>query len=314
MDGDDRRHHQYGQPPTYQVPSSTPANPTLHMPPPAHATERYAQAAVRTDASRSSLSRPQATGFGAYGYAEQQYPASALQGGAMQGVEMQFSPGYVQDSSRPHAGTMQQQVPQQQYTTYGQSVMMQAPPPSHAYDSLPHYQQRQSAAIEVLADRFGEPSYLPSNVQGGMTPAQYLTSQPEQVAFQQQLHQARPDPAQRHPQHAGPIPMSDHQYSDDTQAKVLAADTLEDEKRQYQHQLALTFEAIRAGKVNEASEKLMQVSRWLLSSVVALGEFSQLPKTNVRWSNKFQDFILMTLKNMTLDSNYGETLISVGKL
>lgn len=282
MDGDDRRHHQYGQPQSYQVPSSAPANPTLHMPPPAHATERYAQASARTDTSRSSLSRPQATGFGAYGYAEQQYPASALQGGAMQGVEMQFSPTYVQDSSRPHAGTMQQQVPQQQYSAYGQNVMLQAAPTSNVYDSVPHFQQRQSAAIEVLADRFGEPSYLPSNVQGGMAPAQYLTSQPEQVAFQQQLHQARPVPTQRNPQHAGTIPMSEHQYPEDTQAKTLAADNLEDEKRQYEHQLAMTFEAIRVGKVNEASEKLMQISRWLLSSVVALGELSQLHRTNIK--------------------------------
>ena len=68
--------------------------------------------------------------------------------------------------------------------------------------------------------------------------------------------------------------MSEQQYSEDTQATTSAVDTLEDEKHQYQQQLRLTFEAIRGGKVNEASEKLMQISRWLLSSVVALGEIN----------------------------------------
>lgn len=270
MDGDDRRHHQYGPPQRYQVPSSAPATPAHHMPPPATATERYAQSPARADTSRSLLSRPQPSGYSGYGFPEQQYAASALQGGAMQGVEMQYSPSYIQDPSRSH--TMQQQAPQQQYSAYGQNVMMQPAPPSNVYDAVPHYQQRQSAAIEVLSDRFGDPSYLPSTAQGGMAPPQYMTSQSEQVAFQQQLQRSRPVPVQRDPQHSGAVPINEQQYVEDTQPTTSTADTLEDEKRQYQQQLRMTFEAIRAGKVNEASEKLMQISNWLLSSVVALGE------------------------------------------
>lgn len=149
--------------------------------------------------------------------------------------------------------------------------MMQPAPPSNVYDAVPHYQQRQSAAIEVLSDRFGDPSYLPSTAQGGMAPPQYMTSQSEQVAFQQQLQRSRPVPVQRDPQHSGAVPINEQQYVEDTQPTTSTADTLEDEKRQYQQQLRMTFEAIRAGKVNEASEKLMQISNWLLSSVVALG-------------------------------------------
>jgi hypothetical protein len=246
------------------------------MPPPSHVIERYAQPPARADTSRSSLSRPQASGFGGYGFTEQQYPATALQGGAMQGVEMQYSPSYGPDPSRTHTGPMQQQASQQSYAAYGQNVMMQPAPPPSLYDSVPHYQQRQSAAIEVLADRFGDQSYLPSAVQGGMAPHQYLTSQPEQGAFQPQLQQPRPLPAQRDPPHTGTTTMSEQRYSEDIQATTSAVDTMEDEKRQYQQQLRLTFEAIRGGKVNEASEKLMQISRWLLSSVVALGEINLL--------------------------------------
>lgn len=185
---------------------------------------------------------------------------------------MQYSPSYVPDPSRTHAGPMQQQAPQQSYAAYGQNVMMQPAPPPSIYDSVPHYQQRQIAAIEVLADRFGDQSYLPSTVQAGIAPHQFLTSQPEQGAFQQHHQQPRPLPAQRDPPHSVTTTMSEQQYSEDTPATTSAVDNMEDEKRQYHQQLRLTFEAIRGGKVNEASEKLMQISRWLLSSVVTLGE------------------------------------------
>jgi hypothetical protein len=157
---------------------------------------------------------------------------------------MQYSPGYVQDPSRTHTGTMQQQASQQSYAGYGQNVMLQPAPPPNVYETMPHYQQ----------------------------PHQYLTSQPEQVAFQQQLQQPRPLPAQRDPPHSADLSMGEQQYPDDSQATASAIDTMEDEKRDYQQQLRMTFEAIRAGKVNEASEKLMQISHWLLSHVVALGK------------------------------------------
>lgn len=218
------------------------------------------------------MSRSHASGYGGYGFAEQQYPAAALQGGAIQEVEMQYSPGYVQDPSRTHPGTMQHQSSQQSYAGFGQNVMLQPAPPPNVYETMPQYQQRQTAAIEVLTDRFGDPSYLPSSVQAGMAPHQYLTSQPEQVAFQQQLQQPRPLPAQRDPPHTADLSMSEQQYPEDSQATASAIDTMEDEKRDYQQQLRLTFEAIRAGKVNEASEKLMPISHWLLSHVVVLGK------------------------------------------
>lgn len=192
----------------------------------------------------------------------------------MQGVDMQYSPNYAQDPARHHP--MQQQVPQQQYTAYGQNVIMQPAPPSNVYDTVPQYQQRQSATIEVLTDRFGDPSYLPSAVHGGMAPPPYMTSQPEQVAFQQQLQQPRPVAGQRDPQQTGSMSSSEQPYTGDTQPTASAAESLEDEKRLYQQQLRMIFEAIQAGKVNEASEKLMQISHWLLSHVAPLGKLPSL--------------------------------------
>lgn len=201
---------------------------------------------------------------------------------------MQYSPGYVQDPSRTHTSSMQQQSSQQPYAGYGQNVMIQPAPPPNVYDSIPNYQQRHNAAIEVLADRFSDQSYLPSTVQGGMAQHQYLTSQPEQVAFQQQLQHPRPVPAQRDPPHAATIAMSEQQFPEDTQATTSAIDTMEGEKRQYQQQLRLTFEAIRGGKLNKASEGLMQISRWLLSSVVALGKSTFCGELNLPFLTIFR--------------------------
>lgn len=182
---------------------------------------------------------------------------------------MQYSPSYVHD---PRPQPMQQQVQQQQYTPYGQNVMMQPTPPQSVYEPVPQFQQRQTAAIEVLTDRFGNPSYLPSNVQGNMTPSQYMTSQPEQVAFQSQLPQSRPTTGQTDPQHSSAMSVTEQHYPEDTQPTTSVPDTLEEDKQKYQQQLSMIFGAIRAGKVNEACEKLVQISHWLLSSVVALGE------------------------------------------
>lgn len=46
----------------------------------------------------------------------------------------------------------------------------------------------------------------------------------------------------------------------------------EDGRRQYDQQLKATFDAIQAGRVTEASEKLRVVTEWLVGSVRALGE------------------------------------------
>lgn len=183
---------------------------------------------------------------------------------------MQYSPTYVQDPSRSQ--TLQQQAPQQQFASYA-NVMMPTTPAHNVYESIPQYQQRQSAAIEVLTDRFGNPSYLPSTGQGGMVPSQYMTSQPDQGTFQQQLQQPRMAAVQPEVQQPSAVTMSDQQYPEETQPTTSTApDALQDEQRQYQEQLKMTFRAIKAGKVNEASEKLTELSRWLLSSAAALGK------------------------------------------
>ena len=53
---------------------------------------------------------------------------------------------------------------------------------------------------------------------------------------------------------------------------VPASDNMEEAFTRYQQQLKMAFEAISAGRVAEASEGIMNLSRWLLSNVAKLGE------------------------------------------
>lgn len=46
----------------------------------------------------------------------------------------------------------------------------------------------------------------------------------------------------------------------------------EEGRRQYDQQLRSAFDAIHAGRVSEASEKLRMVTEWLVGSIRALGE------------------------------------------
>lgn len=145
------------------------------------------------------------------------------------------------------------------------------------YDPAPHFQQRQAAAVEVLSTQFGVPQYhLPSNEHSTVgVPApqsQYVTSQAEQQVYAQQI------PASRSaiPQSYAPVPPEypsfEQQEVQDTQEAEAAQNTLKDSVSQYQVQLKSAFGSIRAGRVTEASEKVMEITRWLLGAVAALGK------------------------------------------
>lgn len=62
-----------------------------------------------------------------------------------------------------------------------------------------------------------------------------------------------------------PIPQ---QAQEETNARQVT----EEGRRQYEQQLRGTFDAITAGRVTEASSKLIGVTEWLVGSVRALGK------------------------------------------
>ncbi|KAK5467995.1 hypothetical protein LTS15_000968 [Exophiala xenobiotica] len=271
MDGNDRRRTQYGQP--YQTPAQSRPLPGQPMGPPSG--DRYAQPTTpaRSDIGGPSLTRPYLPGYPGYSFQEQQYATTQIQGGSpMQGVQMQYSPAYIQEASR------QQQVPsspsqqQQQYTQYGPGSMLPPVGPQPLYENIP-YQQRQTA-LEVMASQFAVPQYMPQGEHGGLgvgsSSSQYLTTQSEQSVYggvpvtRGSLHQAYPGAQVDFPP-VEPQPAQGAIEPDTNQ------EALQQGLRDYRQQIKLTFDAIVAGRVTEASDKVLAATRWLVASVSALG-------------------------------------------
>ncbi|KAJ9612509.1 hypothetical protein H2200_004106 [Cladophialophora chaetospira] len=273
MDGNDRRRSQYGPP--YQTQAPSRPLPGQAMGPPS--SDRFAQPTTpaRSDIGRSSMTRPYLSSYPGYGYQESQYGSSHLQSSSpMQGVEMQYSPAFMSEATRQQQvqASPSQQQQQQQYAQYAPSML---PPvgPQSLYENMP-YQQGQTA-IEVMASRFAVPQYMPQAEHAGATlgsaPAQYMTSQPEQSSFG---HVAVSRPPMPQPYGATQVdfPMVEQQETEEPAGPSGGAqEALDEGLRDYQRQLRTVFDAIIAGRVTAASEKLLAVSRWLVSSATALG-------------------------------------------
>ncbi|KAI1617501.1 hypothetical protein EDD36DRAFT_3265 [Exophiala viscosa] len=273
MDGNDRRRSQYGQP--YQTPSQSRPLPGQSMGPPS--SERYAQSTTpaRSDVGRASIARPYVPSYPGYGFQEQQYGTAQMQGSSpMQGVEMQYPPAYIQDASRQQqvqASPTQQQ--QQQYAQYGAGSMLPPVGAQSMYGNIP-YQERQTA-IEVMASQFAVPQYMPHGGHAGMgevgsSSSQYMTSQPEQAVY-------GAVPVTRAPLHqtyaGGQVDFPEVEQQA-TQAPVepdVNQEALDEGFRDYRQQIRSAFDFIVAGRVTEASERLLAASRWLASSITALG-------------------------------------------
>ena len=143
------------------------------------------------------------------------------------------------------------------------------------YEGMPQYQQqRQSAAIEVMASQFAGGGIPPYMQQGeSSTPvqssSQYLSSQPEQQygAMSYSRPQLQPPftPSAEYPTLEQPIPRQ-------MQEETTARQATEDGRRQHEQRLKATFDAITTGRVTEASLKLIEVTEWLVGSVRALGK------------------------------------------
>ncbi len=128
-----------------------------------------------------------------------------------------------------------------------------------------------------MASRFAVPQYMAQAEHGGATlgsaPAQYMTSQAEPSGFG---HVAVSRPAMPQPYGAPQVdfPMVEQQETAEPAGPSGggAQEALEAGLRDYQQQVRTVFDAIIAGRVTAASEKLLAVSRWLVSSVAALGK------------------------------------------
>ncbi len=244
------------------------------------ASDRYAQPATpaRTDIGRSSMTRPYLASYPGYGYQEPQYGSSHMQSSSpMQGVEMQYSPAFMSEASRQQqvqSSPSQQQQQQQQYAHFTPSAMLPPVGPQSLYENIP-YQQGQTA-IDLMTSRFAVPQYMPQAEHAGPTlgsaPAQYMTTQPEQSSFGH-VAVSRPPMAQPYGAAQVEFPMVEQQETEEPPGPSGGTqEALDEGLRDYQQQLRTVFDAIVAGRVTTASEKLLALSRWLVSSVTALGK------------------------------------------
>ncbi|KIW17211.1 hypothetical protein PV08_04402 [Exophiala spinifera] len=281
MDGNDRRRTQYGQP--YQTPTQPRPLPGQPMGPPS--SDRYGQATgpARSDAGSSAITpRPYVPSYPGYAFHEQQYGTSQMQGSSpMQGVQMQYSPAYIQEASRQGSITpspsqqQQQQQQQHQYGQYGQGTMLPPVGGQSMYDNI-SYQQRQ--ALEVMASQFAVPQYMPPSDQAalagvGPSPSQYLTTQAEQSVYGN-VPVTRAPVLPTYPSRQMDFPeATQHQQqpSESGAARDSKQEALQEGLRDYRQQIRSVFDSIISGRVNEASEKVLAATRWLASSVDALG-------------------------------------------
>jgi hypothetical protein len=274
MDGNDRRRSQYGPP--YQSQGPSRPLPGQGMGPPT--SDRFAQPTTpaRTDIGRSSMTRPYMANYPGYGYQDPQYTGSHMQSSSpMQGVEMQYSPAFMSEASRQQqvqATPPQQQQPQQ-YGQYAASSMLPPVGPQSLYENM-SYQPGQTA-LEVMSNRFAVPQYMPSGEHAGTglgsSSTQYLTTQPEQGAYGQ-VAASRPPLSQTYGAGAVDFPMVESQEAEDPSAASGVQEALDEGLRDHRQQIRTVFDAIISGRVSIASEKLLVVSRWLVSSVTALGK------------------------------------------
>ena len=217
-------------------------------------------------------------GYGTYGYAEpSQFGAPSLATSSMQ-----YPSDYAQNTQRQT---------QQQFTQYAPSMMYnvpQQPPPQSPYESVPQYQPRQSAAIEVLSTQFGVPPYYASNeptsapgpaVPQPYAPTQFLTYPPQASIGRPSLGQSYPSGMAEFAQQGAPEVLEQQELAQEPSS-------FDDAYNQYQNALRQTFENTRGGRLVEAGQSLLEISGWLLGHAEELGETAQTtspPRTT--WAN-----------------------------
>ncbi len=273
MDGDDRRRTQYGQQ-SYPMPMPSPSTTSSAQQVSYQPGDRFAQPlqpTTRVESSRIPLTRPSTLpSYGSYGYPEpQSYAGQGMQGGNLP----------YQASFSPEAARMQQpgQISPQQYPQYQGQVLynIAQPAPSQLpYDPIPQYQQRHSAAVEVLSNQFGVSQYYASGEPASSVPAaqaHFVASQNEPMRYPPQTPGRRPSVQQPYDVEMDYSPMGPPS-SQEQQQVVPAAENMEEAYNRYQHQLKMAYEAISAARLAEAGEGVMNLSRWLLSNVAKLGE------------------------------------------
>lgn len=262
MEGDDPRQRQYGQPnyPQAFVPDFGQQNladdsgsneyniQNVRGGQRSSASQRFRQAHGQ-EQTRASAVGGNTLGFG--------FPQPQYQ---MQGSPLQYQPDYSQEPQR------QQQFPG--YTSQlAPNVAQQAQP---HYNTMPQYQQRQSAAIEVLSNQFDvAPYYNPGEATSASGPAsmsqQYAPANFAQPGQYPSAPPGRSVAIQQYQPSMAEYGQTGNNEEDDPDA---ASDARHE---WYQNKLRAINQDVSNGKLREAAPLLLELSKWLLGDVQGLG-------------------------------------------
>ena len=262
MDGSDRRQSQYGPP--YQPPSNHRPAPGQSMGPPHQ--DAYSLSGAPTQRGNLAGQAPQRSYIQDYnyGYQQPQFPS-----------QMQYPSSYVQDASR-QSQMQQQPSTQQQYGAYVPGSMLPPVGQSQMYENLPQYQQqRHTTALEVMTNQFstGGLQYIPQGESSGTASMQsgsqaFMSTQPEQAYSH--LSYARPQLQPPFAPRQSDYMTIDQSALQQTQEDPSTRQAVEEQRRQYEQQVISTFDDIIAGRINEASSKVLGATDWLVRNVRTL--------------------------------------------
>lgn len=289
MDGDNRRikHH---DPSSFSSRSGVGRRSAPR--PVAGATDRFRHAPLQPmRGDPSDLS--QATGRARMPtYADYGYTDNPFQGGSLQPEELQpYVPDFARQQQSLREQQQRQQQVQQQFASYEPEMVYHLNQPGQAptaaaYEVVPQYPTRQSAAIEALSSQFAVPQYFPPTEPTGTgVPAvvsPYLTPQLPSGAYNQPGPIGRSNTAQHFPATMADFttvaaPARLEQQSPPQQQQHMAAGVSEsmnlgEAHNQFQQALRGTFDHSRSGRLVEASRSLLEISEWLVANARELGK------------------------------------------
>lgn len=201
--------------------------------------------------------------LGGYGYPTGQQYATPQ----MQGTSLQYSPDYTPDAQRQ----------QSQYPHYTSQMMYHVPTATQQqspFDTVPQYQPRQTAALEVLSTQFGVPPYytaettsapVPASITQHYTPAQYhppLQYQPQASIAQSTIPSTYTAGMADFAPSSAPEAAEQQDHDEPSSERLLG---------EYRQEIKRTFETIRAGRLADAGRSLLEISEWLLGHASELG-------------------------------------------
>lgn len=228
--------------------------------------ERYGQSQTQAQqpSARASAGN-HGSGLYPYTQGQQQYAPQ------MQDTSLQYQSDFPQDTQR-----------QSQFPAYSSSMMYSMSAPVHqaqqspSFESVQQYQPRQSAAIEVLPNQFGVPQYYNTGeptTASAQIPHTYSTAQyQQQPPFQQSLSGHRATESTSYATGVGDYSHLSMSNVIDQSDSAQEASAMEETFKYYTSLLKETYQCTHEGKLVEAGHKLLDLSKWLLGNVAALGK------------------------------------------